>query len=361
MEICFLKSNALETLKTGLPQTFEKYFVEKDNSWLTEICGENPFEKFRNVPDFELAPLDKGLEPGEIDFRNCKILYKNLHFLTPRQAADERFWAGLCHGVFYNYLRRRCEYDCKEIYPKATDEIKTRFFFEANSRTGIFRNVLSKCWWTGRTFYDSTLGNSFEKLDVIGSNDLSSKISYILRYPFTANPKILNGIIKFFRHFNNGKSLGTLKNTLRPAIYELNKRGGAVVLDCLTEEEIAAIMIEYVEKFFAVKKSVESVKLSSSIPRNPIATEKPEVKSANDNTSKINRDSAQTVKHNSTIKVVPLDGDRHRMYKIGDELKKNHLNIYNELLGKKLNSVVTIKGKRFKITEIKQARSLKNF
>ena len=29
---------------------------------------------------------------------------------------------------------------------------------------------------------------------------------------------------------------------------ELNKVGGAIVLDCLTEDEVAAIMISYVER-----------------------------------------------------------------------------------------------------------------
>ena len=89
MELCFLKSRALDTLKNGLPQIYDKYFTQRDNSWLAEVCGENPFVKFRDVPDFELAPLDEGLGEGEIEFRNCKILYRNLNFLTPRQICGD--------------------------------------------------------------------------------------------------------------------------------------------------------------------------------------------------------------------------------------------------------------------------------
>ena len=107
MELCYLKNSALDTLKESLNRTFEKYLTERDNSWLVEVCGENPFVKFRDVPDFELAPLDAGLTTGEVDLRNSKILYKHLHFLTPRQVADERFWAGFCHCAFYDYVRRR--------------------------------------------------------------------------------------------------------------------------------------------------------------------------------------------------------------------------------------------------------------
>ena len=330
MEICFLKSRALDTLKNGLPQIYDKYFTQRDNSWLADVCGENPFVKFRDVPDFELAPLDKGLGEGEILFRNCKILYKKLNFLTARQAADERFWAGLCHGVFYDYLRRRHKHDTEEKRPTAKD-IKTRFFFEATSITGIFRNSLSKCWWTGRAFYDATRSNVFEKLDIIGANDISSKISYVLRYPFTANPKILNGIVKFFEHFG-AKGLGTLKNTLRPAMYELNKRGGAVVLDCLTEEEIASIMIEHVEKIFSQREQPATSKKKFFISINPNDT--------------------RTVELNSRVTVVSLrDGSRH-IYKADNRLKKKFSDVFNELIGKKINSTVTLRDGKYKITDI---------
>ena len=322
MEISFLKSRSLDTLKNGLPQIYDKYFTQRDNSWLSDVCGENPFVKFRDVPDFELAPLDQGLGEGEILFRNCKILYKHLNFLTPRQAADERLWAGLCHGVFYDYLRRRHKHDTKCPTDK---DIKTRFFFEAASITGIFRNSLSKCWWTGRAFFDETRNNVFEKLDIIGANDISSKISYVLRYPFTANPTILNGIVKFFEHFG-AKRLGTLKNTLRPAMYELNKRGGAVVLDCLTEEEISRILIEHVEKIFARREQ--------------------------SSTSSLNPNDTRTVKEGNLITIVPLDGGRQRQYRLDDKLKKNFPDKFNELIGKRINSTVTLRDGKYKITDI---------
>ena len=245
MELCFLKRNALDTLKAGLPQIYEKYFVEEDNSWLAEICGENPFEKFKDVPDFELAPLDKSLEVSEIDFRNSKILCKNLSFLTPCQAADERFWAGLCHGAFYDYVRRRWGYDTEKIFPTAdnVDKIKNRFFFNGRSRERILTNTLSKYWWAGYIF-------SNEGLDILGAKDFYTKIFSIVSRSFIGNEKLRNGFIKFLRHFKDRGITLEIRKHIRPAMSELNKRGGAVVLDCLTEEEIAAIMIEHVEKNF---------------------------------------------------------------------------------------------------------------
>lgn len=343
MELCFMKGTALDILKNSLPLIFEKYFIEKNNSWIVEICGENPFMKFKDIPDFKLTPLDKGLEPGEIDLNNCKVVYKNLQFLTPRQAADERFWVGLCHGVFYDYVRRRWSYGTDKI-PSANDavkNIKNRFFFGGGSRDSLSTNTLAKCWWTGRALYDSTLKNSFEKLDILGANNFYTKAFSIMTRSFAANPKILNGIIKFIKHLNDRNIKLSTENHLRPALSELNKNGGAVVLDCLTEREIALILIEYVEKVLTKKsvatkklKDKQTIKTVSPIPKNLDAT----------NT---------TVKHGSTIKVVSLDDGKQRNYKTSREFKSRFADIYSELIGKEINSIVTIKGKRFKIIEIK--------
>lgn len=336
MELCFLKGDALDTLKNSLPQIFEKYFVETNNLWLTEIFGENPFVKFKEVPNFELTPLDKELTPGEIDLNNCKIIYRNFRFLTPRQAADERFWAGLCHGAFYDYVRRRWSYGDDKI-PSANEavkNIKSRFFFGGGSRDSLSTNTLAKCWWTGRALYDSNLENPFEKLDILGANNFYTKAFSIMTRSFAANTRILNGIIKFIKHLNDKNIKLSTESHLRPALSELNKNGGAVVLDCLTEEEIAAIMIEYVEKIFAQKIVVDDKRTIK--PKIPVK----------------NFDDTRKVKLGDMLKVESLDNGRKRNYKISSDFKKRFPDIFEELIGKKINSVVTIRDEKFKITEI---------
>lgn len=245
MELCYLNVDALATLKNGLPQIYEKYLTERDNSWVVDICGEDPFVKFRDVPDFELAPLDAGFDKSTIDFRNSKILYRNLHFLTPRLAADEKFWAGLCHGTFYDYVRRRWDYDKLDnlrgiTEAETVERIKNRFFFNGNARERLLTNTLSKYWWAGHLF-------KFDGLNALGAKDFYRKIFSIATRTFMGSEKIRGGFIKFLRHFKaRGVELDTDKH-LRPAMTELNKVGGTKVLDCLTEDDIAAIMIEHVQ------------------------------------------------------------------------------------------------------------------
>ena len=111
MKLSIMKKDALNTLKASLKYTYPKYYTQKTNKWIYDICGDEPFQEFVEIPDFDLAPLDTGLSSGEIDLLNCKIVYENLSFLTESQASDERLWVGLTHGVFYDYMRKQSFYN----------------------------------------------------------------------------------------------------------------------------------------------------------------------------------------------------------------------------------------------------------
>ena len=244
MKIYFLKRAALEYLKANLKTLYTNYYQRDDNEWIAEAFGEEPFEFFAEVPDFELAALDER-PAGEIDFDNCKIIYENLKMLSESQASDERLWAGLCNGVFYKYMRRRWNYNVLELDDpeKNYGAILSRFFFSGGVRSGIYRNTLSKSWWVGRATYNKSANNHFEALDIIGKNDISSKISDIFySNNFAANPSILMGIIDALKYFNDREIKLQHKEVLRPAIQYLNAVGGATLLDVLSKEEIEQIL-----------------------------------------------------------------------------------------------------------------------
>ena len=247
MKLYFMKKEALDILKQNLDVVYNMYFTQLNNNWLWNVCGGNPFVEFKDIQDFQLTPIDPELSKGEIEFANCKILYDHLSFLTESQACDERLWAGLCHSVFYSYLRNRWGYDSKspKNQKEAVSNIKSRFFFSGGTRSGLYRNSLSKCWWVGRNTYDPSNSNPFEKLDIIGSNDISSKINEIFySNNFSANPVILNGIVKAIKNFKDENMQITLREHIRPSLHYLNAVGGGIILDSLNEDEIANILID---------------------------------------------------------------------------------------------------------------------
>lgn len=252
MKLYIMKQDALEMLKANLPALYSKYYTEPDNKWIAEIYGDDPFVEFKEVPNFDLAELDSDLTPGEIDLRNCKIIYEKLQFLSESQASDERLWAGLTHSTFYGYMRRRWGYGYT-AKPKTPDKeagiLRSRFFFRGGGRNGFYRNTIAKCWWVGHNTYDpANMRNHFERLDIIGSNDLNSKITeFFYNFTFSSNPSVLGAIIESLRSFKLEDRKLAVREHIRPALTYMNAVGGSVVIDCLEPETITEIFTDAIE------------------------------------------------------------------------------------------------------------------
>lgn len=252
MKLYIMKRDVLKMLKDNLPAVYGMYYTEKTNQWIADVCGEDPFIEFKDVTGFKLADLDSDLTLGEIDLNNCKILYKKLQFLSESQASDERLWAGLTHTVFYDYMRRRWGYGYGKKPKSAKKEvgaILTRFFYRYSGRRGFYRNTLAKCWWVGHNTYDSgNIGNHFENLDIIGSNDLNSKIHELFyNFTFSSNPNIMSAIVDALREFNEEGKRILVREHIRPAMSYLNAVGGSAVIDCLEKEEITHIFSNIID------------------------------------------------------------------------------------------------------------------
>lgn len=246
MVIKIMKQEALDILKSNLDTIYNMYYKRNDNKWLWDVCGGDPFIEYKTIPDFELASLDKS--KGEIDLENCKIIFKNLMFITESQACDERLWAGLCHDVFYSYMRRRWNmHKSKDTNKeKAIGEIETRFFFKDGIRGGSYRNTLSKCWWVGRHTYDPN--EQFRFLDAIGHNDMNTKINEIFHnYNFNANPDILRGILQGLEYLKDEGISYKVKEHLRPTLKYINAVGGGTLLDYWTTEEIKDLFVQQID------------------------------------------------------------------------------------------------------------------
>lgn len=252
MKLYIMKRDALERLKANLPVVYGKYYTESYNKWIYDICGEDPFIEFKDVTEFTLASLNSDLTPGEIDLNNCKILYEKLMFLSESQASDERLWAGLAHTTFYDYMRKRWGYGHGKKPKSAEKEvgaIQTRFFYKYSGRSGFYRNTLSKCWWVGHNTYNpKNSNNHFESLDIIGSDDLATKINeFFYNFTFSSNPEIMVAIIDALRVFKEEGKVLSVKNHIRPAMSYLNAVGGSVVIDCLSKEEITNIFSDAID------------------------------------------------------------------------------------------------------------------
>ena len=225
------------------------------------------------LPDFELAPISN--KRGETELENCRILYSKLINVSESQASDERLWAGLCNGTFYDYVRRRWDYDSLQLRDekKDSDPIISRFFFKGGVSSGKFRNTLSKCWWVGHGVYQYKKDEKFGLLDALGADDFSTKVTVELKHwnekksIVAAGDKqsadknliietILAGIIKGWKEATDrGYKLST-RSYLRPTLQYINALGGGVLLDMFNEEEIKKLTVDYITLLYEGKDSV---------------------------------------------------------------------------------------------------------
>lgn len=258
MKLYFMKQDALEFMKTNMDVLYPKYFSNETSDWIDEEYGQEAFEVFKEVPDFELCSLEYG-SSGEIDFENIQIVYKALINISESQASDERLWAGLCNKVFYSYLRRRWGYDKNDIKDAEKDMagIISRFYFTSTARGYYFRNTISKCWWVGRLTYNTKYPEDpFYNLKVIGSSDLNTKITEIFyNSTFTSNPEILNGLFNALSLYYEKKIVLSTKEVLRPTFSYLNAIGGGILLDALTSIEITNILVDKINSILMGKEA----------------------------------------------------------------------------------------------------------
>lgn len=244
MKLYFMKQSALDYMKANIGVLYKNYYQFDSYEWIEELFDYDPFEVFDTVPDFELANTNQ--EKGEIDFQNCKILSLNLH-LTESQASDERLWAGLCNKTFYSYMRNRWEYGKKHLKnsSKDADDIMSRYYFKKTGRSGMFRNTLARCWWTGHLTYSEKYDNHWELLDAIGANDIVSKIGNIFySNTYSSNSVILEGFCQGLKYFRDRGTYVSAMNHIRPTAQYLNAVGGGVLLDIFSEEEIKNMVVQ---------------------------------------------------------------------------------------------------------------------
>lgn len=245
-----MRPAALQKAKATMQGEYWRYFTEESPDWMEEIWGPDAFEPFREVPDFALAPVDaygRG-ERGQLDMDNCTRMYDALREnLTAAEAGSEALWAGISNSNFYSYMRKRWKYDkSREYSQKDADDITARFFFARRDKA-LFRHTLAKCWWVPHLLYDKeTTGDPYWRLRALGPQQFSTKVTDIfVNYGYSRNRTVLDGIVRGIQRCRTMDiPVDDAMHVLRPALQYLNAVGGAFLLDALSADDIASILVE---------------------------------------------------------------------------------------------------------------------
>ena len=248
MVIHFLKDDCLTALKANIAGNL-KHYSEPTNDWVYEFFdGESPFLEYKfQIDDFQFdTELNEDHGLSKQDVENVIRLYSAMKNLTDTQATDERLWAGLSHGDFWNYMQKR--WNGRKGNSDVFSLTQSRYFFRSldGTRRSLFKNSLARLWWIGRLTFDSSRKDSFELTHYL-SEDFSTKSLVLFSSNYTSSPSVAHGLIQALLTLDNeGFSYGKKsRDVYYQATRYLNIFGGTHILDYYTEEEIKDKVLNY--------------------------------------------------------------------------------------------------------------------
>ena len=225
MILQFMDSDSISAVKSNLKDLSRNF--SGSNEWLIEFFdGKSPFKDTKfEIEDFQLDMSQQ--DPFLTEYENVRRVYTRLKFLSDSQASDERLWAGLCMGPFYDYVKYRWK-----ITGRSTPEqICQHYFFGFTARRSLTRNALSRLWWIGRLTYDEK--REYEFTQFVCEN--ADNIMHILERNTSNNPVIVKAFISAILDAKKeGKAINT--DGIGELSKYLNLLGGTYILDCLPAE-----------------------------------------------------------------------------------------------------------------------------
>jgi len=247
MKLQFVSYDNLDTIKSNLPVWVDQ-FRSDSSEWLNTELGNSLFTntKFAEAPDFSLDMSEE--KPFMTEAENAKRVYGNLRFLSDSQASDERLWAGLCLGPYWDYVKYRWE-----INKKCTvSNVQQHYMFGFGARRSLTRNALSRLWWIGRLTFDETRTDPWELTKFVCEN--ADYIMHILERNTSNNPVIIRAFLSaIIDARKNGLQIDT--NIVGDLAKYLNLLGGIYILDCLPSEKIYAKIYAKAEEINATLKT----------------------------------------------------------------------------------------------------------
>lgn len=229
-----MNQNDLDTLKTNVDSNLE-YYKLKDNSWIIDKLGHNPLVEYKH--DVEKFSLDPNLD--EVD--NARILYSAMKNISDSEATDERLWAGLTHGLFWDFMHESILIDIEASTKTKLSErlVLNRYFLnikENARKRSLSINSLSKLWWAGRLTYDKDNKNDpYESLNLFRSA-FSHKMVNTFSSNYMANPDIRFAVFDVALELQQD-GIEIKGDTMIPILVYLNELGGKMILDTFTRKE----------------------------------------------------------------------------------------------------------------------------
>lgn len=198
--------------------------------------------EFRSMPLRVEGVHDR---PGMRDASNARLVHDHMSGLSRHQAAEERLWVYLCHVECADYVRARWLRQRPTETEKAVSKVLEHFFVRG-ARGLIRNNGISRLWWLGKMAREADAEAPEKFLEIaLHRQDVQSSL---LGRPFVShNVRVLRAIHEVMKvHWDDGRALFQ-RSRFRAWMRAINRRGGVVLLDSLSESGLRRLLEEEAE------------------------------------------------------------------------------------------------------------------
>lgn len=227
MRIRILSDESIEYLENNTERLVAK--VLQGNESLADFLQEDkPFmdSNIGDIDEFDLVLPDD--EKSQGDFKNCRIMYSALRFLSESIASEPALWISLAFDRFLPYMKARWGMDVTAV--------RNRYLFNKNGLIrSLSRQGLARLWWIGRISYDESSPDPYE-LTAVFFNKQDIIEAVLGRNIFNAR-RTTNAFLKAINDIEHD-GVVIPRETVRKAAIGLNLRAGTYILETLEEEEI---------------------------------------------------------------------------------------------------------------------------
>ncbi|MXY58838.1 MAG: hypothetical protein F4029_03035 [Gammaproteobacteria bacterium] len=213
----------------------QKTWYLAPNTAYSSLQSRNPVRD-TEIPSGQLANVlkTKGRKPERHDPSNALVVYRALANLTPHQASDIRLWTYLCHNECSTYVASRWLRGRSGSNENVARDIYNHFFVHGNR--GLIRdNGISRLWWLGHIAHCVDPGQPERFLDVLLFRQ-DPRSALIERPSVSRNYRVLKSVyLVMKKDFETKERTLFVRETFREWMKGLNRQGGVVLLDALTD------------------------------------------------------------------------------------------------------------------------------
>lgn len=224
MELSFMTQAGIDDMKTHVEEYAAMYQSADNAAMLAHLSARGYLEKTELAAISPVELLTEG-DFASTDVENVRRIYGAWRTLAPYTAADERFWAGLSHTLFWRYIHYRKEKDFGEVKAAA---LRSDFFFAQGRRRSLFVNPIARLWWAGHMVFDERRRDPFELLPVLAQEAFASQLVLLASSSLMSRRET--------RFERSGRTVK--REHLQALLARLNAISSLTLVDMLAQEEI---------------------------------------------------------------------------------------------------------------------------